>query len=65
MSAREREVLELTSRGLSNAQISARLTLSSQAVSKHIASDFQKTHLPAGEESRRVRALLRWPGPSL
>lgn len=60
LSAREREVLELMSQGLSNAQISAHLTLSSQAVSKHIASVFQKMGLPPGEENRRVRAVLRW-----
>lgn len=60
LSAREREVLDLMSQGLSNAQISARLTLSSQAVSKHIANVFQKMNLPPGEENRRVRAVLRW-----
>ncbi|MGP5080032.1 response regulator transcription factor [Brachybacterium alimentarium] len=60
LSKREREVLELMSQGLSNAQISERLVLSPQAVSKHIASTFQKMDLPPSEENRRVRAVLRW-----
>lgn len=60
LTGREREVLELMSQGLSNAQISARLVVSSQAVSKHIASIFQKMDLPPSEENRRVRAVLAW-----
>lgn len=60
LTERECEVLELMSQGLSNTQISARLMLSSQAVSKHIAAVFQKMGMAPDEENRRVRAVLRW-----
>lgn len=60
LSARELEVLELMSHGLSNAQISERLFLSAGAVSKHVAGVFAKLGLTAGEDNRRVRAVLAY-----
>lgn len=57
---REREVLELMARGLSNAQITEQLVLSAGAVSKHVANIFTKLELPTGEENRRVRAILTY-----
>lgn len=60
LTQRESEVLDLMSQGLSNAQISTRLMLSPQAVSKHIAAVFQKMGMAPDEENRRVRAVLRW-----
>lgn len=60
LSARELEVLELMSHGLSNQQICERLFLSASAVSKHVASVFVKLELAAGEDNRRVRAVLAY-----
>lgn len=60
LSARELEVLELMSHGLSNQQISTRLYLSASAVSKHVANVFAKLELAAGEDNRRVRAVLTY-----
>ena len=58
LTARERDVLELMSRGLSNNQIAADLFVSGAAVAKHVANIFAKLGLDAGEENRRVRAIL-------
>lgn len=60
LSAREFEVLGLMSQGLSNQQISERLYLSASAVSKHVANVFVKLGLTAGEDNRRVRAVLAY-----
>ncbi|PSL04619.1 LuxR family two component transcriptional regulator [Haloactinopolyspora alba] len=60
LSAREREVLELMARGLSNSQIAEQLVLSAGAVSKHVANVFTKLDLPPGEDNRRVRAVLAY-----
>lgn len=60
LTPREREVLELMARGLSNAQIAEHLVLSAGAVSKHVANVFTKLHLPPGEDNRRVRAVLAY-----
>lgn len=60
LSAREFEVLGLMSQGLSNHQISERLYLSASAVSKHVANVFVKLGLTAGEDNRRVRAVLAY-----
>ncbi|TFD51005.1 response regulator transcription factor [Cryobacterium frigoriphilum] len=60
LSAREFEVLELMSQGLSNQQIAERLYLSASAVSKHVTNVFMKLELPAGEDNRRVRAVLAY-----
>ncbi|GAB98046.1 DNA-binding NarL/FixJ family response regulator [Kineosphaera limosa] len=57
---REREVLELMARGLSNTQIAEQLVLSAGAVSKHVANIFGKLGLATGEENRRVRAVLAY-----
>ena len=58
LSPREREVLELMAEGLSNADISAKLFLSSAAVAKHVSSIFSKLGLTPDEDNRRVRAIL-------
>lgn len=60
LTPREREVIELMARGLSNAQIQADLFLSAAAVSKHVANIFSKLGLAPGEENRRVRAVLTY-----
>ncbi|RMB61685.1 LuxR C-terminal-related transcriptional regulator [Tessaracoccus antarcticus] len=60
LSGREHEVLELMSHGLSNQQIAERLYLSASAVSKHVANVFSKLELPAGQDNRRVRAVLAY-----
>ncbi|THJ68603.1 response regulator transcription factor [Arthrobacter echini] len=57
---REREVLALMAEGLSNSQISATLSLSAGAVAKYVAAVFLKLGLPAGEDNRRVRAVLTY-----
>lgn len=46
--------------GKSNAEIAQALFLSGAAVSKHVANVFMKLGLPAGEENRRVRAVLTY-----
>lgn len=60
LSVRELEVLELMSHGLSNQQIAERLFLSASAVSKHVANVFVRLGLTAGEDNRRVRAVLAY-----
>lgn len=60
LTKREREVLELMARGLSNREIGAALTIAPTAVSKHVANVLMKLDLPPGEENRRVRAVLTW-----
>lgn len=60
LSARELEVLELMSQGLSNQEISERLFLSASAVSKHVANVFTKLDLAPGQDNRRVRAVLTY-----
>ncbi|MFY9262513.1 MAG: response regulator transcription factor [Actinomycetaceae bacterium] len=60
LTPREREVLELMARGLSNNDIAAELYLSGAAVSKHVANVFTKLGLAPGEDNRRVRAVLAY-----
>lgn len=60
LSPREREVLELMARGLSNPQIGEHLTLSAGAVAKHVANTFAKLNLAPGDDNRRVRAVLTY-----
>jgi DNA-binding NarL/FixJ family response regulator len=61
LTPREREVLELMAEGRSNAAITQALTLSTSAVTKHIASIFTKLDLPATEDAnRRVLAVLTY-----
>ena len=70
LSPREREVLELMARGLSNNGIAGVLVLSTAAVEKHVRAILSKLDLPPDERdtSRRVLAVLtllraRPPGP--
>ena len=61
MSVREREVLGLMAEGRSNQAIAERLVISGRAVEKHVTSIFAKLDLPpAGEDHRRVLAVLRF-----
>ena len=63
LTPREREILVLGRRGLSNAAIADRLDLSKRAVEKHINSVFAKLDLPlSADVSRRVRAVLLFLG---
>lgn len=60
LTVREREVLELMARGLSNTEIAADLVLSGAAVAKHVSNIFAKLRLDPGEENRRVKAILEY-----
>lgn len=61
LSAREREVLELMARGLSNAALKDELHLSPKTVEGHVSSIFTKLDLAPGErENRRVLAVLKF-----
>ncbi|SFI26138.1 two component transcriptional regulator, LuxR family [Streptosporangium canum] len=56
---REREVLSLMAHGLSNAEIGRRLSVTDNAVHKHIGNIFAKLGLPASDGGhRRVLAVL-------
>lgn len=58
LTEREREMLELMARGLSNGEIAAELVLSGAAVAKHVSNIFAKLGLAPGEDNRRVKAIL-------
>ncbi len=61
LTAREREVLALMAEGRSNNAIAERLVISERAVEKHVTSILLKLDLPpAGEDHRRVLAVLRF-----
>ncbi|MER0091949.1 response regulator transcription factor [Corynebacterium sp. KPL2838] len=60
LSPREREVLELMSRGQSNKDIAAELVLSNAAVAKHVSNIFTKLRLDPSEDNRRVKAILQY-----
>ena len=60
LSPREREVLELMSRGKSNKDIAAELVLSAAAVAKHVSNIFTKLRLDSSEDNRRVKAILEY-----
>jgi len=59
LTSREWEVLELLSRGLSTAEISRDLTISSSAVRVHIAAVVRKLGVP---DRAAAVAVLRGPG---
>jgi pimeloyl-ACP methyl ester carboxylesterase/DNA-binding CsgD family transcriptional regulator len=56
LSAREREVLELVSEGLSNARIAARLGLSEHTAKRHVANILLKLDLPTRVAAAALRA---------
>ena len=60
LTPREREVLELMSRGKSNREIASDLVLSAAAVAKHVSNIFLKLRLDPAEENRRVKAILEY-----
>jgi DNA-binding NarL/FixJ family response regulator len=61
LTPREREVIALIAEGRTNAAIARRLAVTSQAVSKHIASIFTKLDLPPSDDDhRRVLAVLAY-----
>lgn len=60
LTPREREVLELMSRGKSNREIAADLVLYGAAVAKHVSNIFLKLRLDPTEENRRVKAILEY-----
>lgn len=60
LTPREKEVLELMSRGKSNRDIAEELVLSAAAVAKHVSNIFVKLRLQPEEENRRVKAILQY-----
>jgi DNA-binding NarL/FixJ family response regulator len=61
LTRREREVLELMARGLSNSAIGSELGITERAVSKYINRIFAKRDLPPGDDvHRRVLAVLQY-----
>jgi DNA-binding NarL/FixJ family response regulator len=61
LTPREREVLALMARGLSNSAIAAELVVTERAVNKYINRIFSKLRLPPTDsQSRRVIAVLRY-----
>jgi DNA-binding NarL/FixJ family response regulator len=61
LSEREREVLALMARGLSNSALSAELHISAKTVEGYVGSIFTKLDLaPDERENRRVLAVLRF-----
>ena len=63
LTPREREVLSLMAEGRSNVAIAKALVVGDGAVEKHVSSIFTKLDLvAAGDDNRRVLAVLRWLG---
>ena len=61
LTPREREVLALMAEGRSNPAIARALVVSDKAVEKHVSSILTKLDLPpAGDDHRRVLAVLQW-----
>ena len=60
LTPREKEVLALMARGLSNSEIMDELVLTTGAVSKHIASVLMKLGFAPEDANRRVKAVLAW-----
>jgi DNA-binding NarL/FixJ family response regulator len=60
LSARELEVLLLTARGLSNAQIASSLSLAEATVKRHLANVYQKIGVSSRTEASREALLREW-----
>ena len=58
LTSREREVLALMAEGRTNVGIARRLWLAERTVETHVGSILTKLGLPAGEDHRRVLAVL-------
>lgn len=67
LSAREREILDLLARGLSNKEIGAKLNLSPFTVKNHLAKVFEKLHVRCRTEAvmAYVNPSPRVPGPDI
>ncbi len=68
LTRRQREVLSLLARGLSNAAIADSLVITEKSVVEHVSKVYDALELPqTGSEHRRVLAVLRYlssaPGP--
>ena len=51
LTAREREVLDLVARGLTNAEIARRLFVSDKTVRNHVSNVFAKLHVTGRSEA--------------
>lgn len=64
LSRREREVMDLAARGLTNARIAEELNVSTHAVKFHLASVYRKLHAANRTEATAlyITTLSREPG---
>ena len=61
LTRRQREVLELLARGLSNSAIAAALFITEKSVVEHVSNVYETLDIPrTGDEHRRVLAVLRF-----
>jgi DNA-binding NarL/FixJ family response regulator len=61
LTRRQRDVLELLARGLSNSAIAAKLFITEKSVVEHISNVYTSLDIPhTGDEHRRVLAVLRF-----
>jgi DNA-binding CsgD family transcriptional regulator len=63
LTRREREVLDMTSKGMSNGQMASNLNLTTHAVKFHLASVYRK--LGVANRTEAAVLYLRWQGAAL
>ena len=63
LTRRERQVLEMTSKGMSNGQMASNLNLTTHAVKFHLASVYRK--LGVANRTEAAVVFLRWQGATL
>jgi DNA-binding NarL/FixJ family response regulator len=63
LTPREREVIELIDRGLSNKQIAHELTVAMSTVKNHVHNVLRKTHAPDRKGAATLATLLLTTGP--